>query len=404
MKTSLDHLPEAKRRQLQAIAALLQGEAAVEMVILFGSYARGDWVEDAENGYFSDFDLLAVVAGEEQARSAAAWAGLSQRAQQIAGRTPVTLIVHDIKEINQEIRLGQYFFIDILREGVQLYTSRRHSLATPKALEPRDRLELGLINFRYWFGSASGFWRIAGHSAGQGLCAQAAFLLHQAVERYFHATLLVFTGYKPKTHNIEQLANDTAPLHPELAGALPRAEPEEKRLFDLLKRAYIEARYSKSYKITQEELRVLRARVLDLAARVRQACVDKLVSFCGAEAVGALPEVPRPTDTGDLPEAPAFDDAEAFRAWREALTALSFDRGEQQGFDRGKEAGLSEGEQKGQRQALFTILAARGLPLDADTRARIEACTDPATLNRWIGRAATVSVESQLFAPEPDPS
>lgn len=30
-------------------------------VILFGSYARGDWVEDRANGYFSDYDILVVV-------------------------------------------------------------------------------------------------------------------------------------------------------------------------------------------------------------------------------------------------------------------------------------------------------------------------------------------------------
>lgn len=28
---------------------------------MFGSYARGDWVEDLESGYRSDYDLLAVV-------------------------------------------------------------------------------------------------------------------------------------------------------------------------------------------------------------------------------------------------------------------------------------------------------------------------------------------------------
>ena len=30
-------------------------------VILFGSYARGDYVEDRSSGYFSDIDLLVVV-------------------------------------------------------------------------------------------------------------------------------------------------------------------------------------------------------------------------------------------------------------------------------------------------------------------------------------------------------
>jgi hypothetical protein len=44
-------------------------------------------------------------------------------------------------------------------------------------------------------------------------------------ERYFHAALLVYTGYKPKTHDLQTLANQTAPLHPELDGAGPRTDP-----------------------------------------------------------------------------------------------------------------------------------------------------------------------------------
>jgi predicted nucleotidyltransferase/HEPN domain-containing protein len=386
------------------------------MVILFGSYARGDWVEDPENVYFSDFDLLAVVATEQQARELEMRSDLSQRAQALAGRTPVSLIVHDIKEINHELRLGQYFFIDILREGVLLYTSKRYSLASPKALTQADRLQLGLVNFRYWFASASGFWRGAGYFAGQGLLAHAAFLLHQAAERYFHTAILVFTGYKPKLHDLEKLANQTAPLHPALEGALARTEPEDERLFDLLRRAYIEARYSKSYRITADELRILRERVRDLAIRVRQACEEKLGSFCGASLVGPLPEVPSPADAGELAEAPSPDDASAFQAWREALTALAYDRGKQEGitegfergklegitegFDRGKQEGTAEGFEKGQqdgfekgrlearREMLIRLLGRAGIPLTAEARARIEGCTEPETLDHWLDRAA----------------
>src|SRR5262245_34035048 len=350
MKTSLEHLPEPKREQLSAIAALLQAEAAVEMVRRFGSYARGDWVEDPVGGYYSDFDLLAVVATEELAHKDALWSRLSQKSRALSGRTTVTLIVHDIHEINHELRLGQYFFIDILREGVRLYNSRRYSLASPKALTPIDRLELGLVNFRYWFRSANEFWQTARYSAARSLRAQAAFLLHQAVERHYAATMLVYTGYKPKSHNIEDLANQAAAFHAALEGALPRTEEEDKRLFDLLKRAYIEARYSKSYSITSGELLVLRERVLDLAARVRRACAEQLASFCGPEQVGELPEVPSSIDAGDLPEAPPTDDAGAFQAWREELMALSFDRG----------------TRIGQIQALLAILEARGISVDPE--------------------------------------
>ena len=407
MKTSLEHLPESKRLQIQAIADLLRTEAPVEMVILFGSYARGDWVEDLKNLYFSDYDILVVVATEQLAAKTSLWSDLAQRVKPIAGRIPVSLIVHDLKEINHEIRLGQYFFVDILREGVLLYTSRRHNLARPKALEPADRLELGLINFRYWFASASGFWRLCGHSAGQGLLHQAAFLLHQATERYFHSMLLVFTGYKPKTHDIEKLADQTAALHPALPDALPRTEPEDKRLFDLLKRAYIEARYSKSYRITFEELRILRERVLDLAVRVRQACVEKLGSFCGPDRVGELPGVPALVDVGELPEAPSIDDQAAFRAWSEALAARSFEHGEQRGFERGKEAGVTEGFERGKEaglvEALLTILATRGIPVGAEIRARIESCSDSDTLRRWLGLAGTIEDVDALFASGAEP-
>jgi len=416
MKTSLDHLPEGKRERITAIAAMLQAEAAVELVVLFGSYARGGWVEDAETGYFSDFDILVVVATEELARTVGMWSSLGQRAQGIAGRTPVTLIVHDIKEINHELRLGQYFFIDILREGVLLHDSRRFSLASPKALTSPDRLKLGLVNFRYWFGSANEFWRGSGYFAGRGLGPHAAFLLHQAVERYFSATLLVFTGYKPKSHNIEELAKEAAPLHPCLGGALPRTEDEDKRLFDLLKRGYIDARYSKSYRITLDELRILRERVLDLAVRVRQACAEKLASFCGAEAVGALPEVPAIADVGELPEAPSVEDPGAFQAWREALTGLSyergkhdgttegFDRGSQAGFDRGKQEGFDSGQLAGQVQALWAILAARGIAVDAEVRAKVEACREPDVLNQWIARAVSIASAAELFAAPPGAS
>ena len=76
MKTELDHLPANKRRELDRVIQILfeEFEAAtttkshahrrngqILKVILYGSYARGDWVEDPVGRYFSDFDLLVVV-------------------------------------------------------------------------------------------------------------------------------------------------------------------------------------------------------------------------------------------------------------------------------------------------------------------------------------------------------
>jgi predicted nucleotidyltransferase len=48
MRKSLSHLPERKPWELAKIRELILEilPEGVEMIILFGSHARGDWVED----------------------------------------------------------------------------------------------------------------------------------------------------------------------------------------------------------------------------------------------------------------------------------------------------------------------------------------------------------------------
>lgn len=68
VRTDLSHLPEDKQRELEEIVALLRAVTEVEMIVLFGSYARGDWKEDKDlapkrwSGHASDYDLLVIVA------------------------------------------------------------------------------------------------------------------------------------------------------------------------------------------------------------------------------------------------------------------------------------------------------------------------------------------------------
>ena len=69
MKTSIDHLPDDQQQKLQAITAVFTSPDVaipIDMLILFGSRARGDWVDDQETGYKSDYDLLVVVENEQQ--------------------------------------------------------------------------------------------------------------------------------------------------------------------------------------------------------------------------------------------------------------------------------------------------------------------------------------------------
>ena len=83
------------------------------------------------------------------AAKASLWTRLTEKTRAITGRVPVSLIAHDIGQINAEIRTGQYFFSDIVSEGIILYDSKRFTLAKPKAATPEERLALATWNFTW---------------------------------------------------------------------------------------------------------------------------------------------------------------------------------------------------------------------------------------------------------------
>ncbi len=409
MKTTIDHLPDDQQQKLQAITAVFTSPDVaipVDMLILFGSRARGDWVDDQETGYRSDYDLLVVVENERQVNDLAVWGELERKVRAIIGDTPLTFIVHDIKFVNKEIRVGQYFFSDIANEGVLLYDSRRYMLAKPKALNAQERLALAERNFSAWFDSASTFWRTSIYLRTQQRLKESAFLLHQATERYYHAAILVFTGYKQRTHDIELLGVQAGEQHALMVDLLPKTDPDDKHLFDLLKKAYIDARYSMSYRITADELAELQTRVLLLADRVRAACLEKIATFCGADAMRKdLPEPPTLSEPvlQNLPPPPT--DPQEFGKWAQSLSELAEQRAElrwQEGHQTGEEKGIQIGEARGRErgrvEALLLVLRSRGFDIPAEVEKRITECTDPVVLASWLSRAATVSEVAELLA------
>ena len=69
MKTSLPERSLIVKKRLDAIVReiLHVGKDKIAMIILYGSYARGDWVQEAYEpgtmgrGYQSDFDILVIM-------------------------------------------------------------------------------------------------------------------------------------------------------------------------------------------------------------------------------------------------------------------------------------------------------------------------------------------------------
>ena len=66
-------------------------------------------------------------------------------------------------------------------------------------------------------------------------------------------------------------------------------------------------------------------------------------------------------------------------------------------FGRGKREGREEGRVEGEASAVLRVLAARGIQVPDDVRARICACTDTRQLDTWLDRAAGATAISDLF-------
>ncbi|WP_459867867.1 nucleotidyltransferase domain-containing protein, partial [Endothiovibrio diazotrophicus] len=163
-KAELAHLPEAKADRLRRIARWICEVVPVDWVILFGSYARGDWVEDPETGYASDYDLLVIPSEPSLTDNTRLWARLERDLRALADPIPVTLLVHPLKEVNDHLRQGQYFFTDIVKEGIALRDANRTSLAIPPSfIPPEQRLKQASFDLNYWFNSANEFWRGTGY-------------------------------------------------------------------------------------------------------------------------------------------------------------------------------------------------------------------------------------------------
>ena len=286
MKRSLSHLPKHKREELKEIVSIITETAVVDMIILFGSYARGDWVEDIyKEGhityeYKSDYDILVIVEDRGVARKIGLWQKIEHTIlRRSAIRTRASLIVHHLKEVNKALSSGQFFFTDINKQGVVLYDSKRFTLAKARELTPEERKQTAQEDFRNWFTAARRFFNAFEDAFKRRHYNVAAFQLHQATERYYTATLLVFTHYKPKEHDIGTLGKQAKNLDLRFSTAFPHSTQEENRLFELLRRAYIEARYNPKYKITRKELEYLGERVKKLQKLTKEICKERIESY-----------------------------------------------------------------------------------------------------------------------------
>ncbi|HJK87116.1 MAG TPA: HEPN domain-containing protein [Candidatus Megaira endosymbiont of Nemacystus decipiens] len=291
MKTELPKNSQHIKNKLGLIKSKILSVAGdkIDKIILFGSYGRGDWVKDmyveghVTYSYESDLDILIILKKGKYSHSKAInmeYKISKKLEEKQLERDPwVTIIIEPISAVNEQLRIGQYFFSDIKKEGILIYDSGTHELSEPAELDKDEVRKIAKEDYDYWYKRGTEFLIDCNNAFSRNSYNVSVFYLHQATESFYNAILLVFTGYKPKTHDIKKLKGMVNSYHEDLLKIFHFDTPQQTRCFGLLRDAYVEARYNKNYKITEEQLIYLTERVEKLKNVTEKICLAKIESY-----------------------------------------------------------------------------------------------------------------------------
>ena len=279
MKDSLEHLPEGKREELRRLAETIRGMCNdVEMILLYGSYARGDYKEekdldpDRASGDASDYDILVVTTEKDTVRNGQLWGKVDKALQALGLSAWPRVIVHDRWYLAKVLGQKHYFFNDLFVEGVALYDSGVFVPKIREKLTPAERREAAQEHFEHWFGSANSFYRRFINAWEELDLKNAAFQLQQAAECAYKALLLVYTNYTPYNHYLTWHDEAIQDVIPGLPKFFPRETKEDEERFKNFDRAYIGARYDTKYRISEADLRYFAERVELLMSETESRC------------------------------------------------------------------------------------------------------------------------------------
>lgn len=301
MRTGLDHLPSNRQRELERILEMIFEEfgdtlslarhewktrGAILKIILYGSFARGDWVYEPHTrvGKHSDYDLLIVVNDSRLTDRIAYWTKLIDRFRREylirhSILSPVQFLVHSLKQVNDALAHGRYFFIDVIRDGVAIYESDNTMFAEPKPKTTVKALQMARDYYDEWFPSAGEFFDDFDSNLKRGRLKKSAFELHQCVERLYHTIMLVRTFYTPYVHELATLREQAELVDPRLHEAWPRDADEEIRTFGKLQQAYANARYPRRYEITEAQLTWLGDHARVLTGLVERSSAERIADL-----------------------------------------------------------------------------------------------------------------------------
>lgn len=291
MKDSIAYLPKDKQEDLNFLVnEILKRLPQAEFIILYGSYARGNYVRRSiriEDGgiptvKISDYDIYVITSGINSKKAETVLDNVEDiffSGKDFDRDTPVQFINDDIKIVNKYLEEGRYFYTQIKQEGIVLYNSGKYKLARRRKLNYAEIKELAQEYFDEKLNEANEFLVDTINAFNRGNYKRASFYLHQACENYYYAIRLTYTLRNNKQHNLSKLSSSVRGYSEDLKMVFPQDTLEEKRLFTLLKAAYVDARYNPHFVVTKEDINQLTPKVELLRDITKRICESKIKEY-----------------------------------------------------------------------------------------------------------------------------
>jgi len=291
MKNSIAYLPKDKQEELNfLINEVLKRLPQTEYIILYGSYARDNYVRRGirvEDGgiptvKISDYDILVITSGINSKKAETVLDNVEDiffAGKDFDRDTPVSFINDDIKTFNKFIEESRYFYTQIKEEGIILYNSGKYKLARRRKLNFDEIKQQAQEYFDEKFTIANNFLGYTDDAKRKQDYRTGSFFLHQACENYYYAIRLSFTLRNNKQHNLSKLSSSVKKYSEDLVAVFPQNTPEEKRLFTLLKAAYVDARYNPHFVVTKEDIDALIPKVELLRDITKRICEGRIKEY-----------------------------------------------------------------------------------------------------------------------------
>ena len=230
MKRSIAHLPKRKQDDLYfLVKKVVERLPQTTMIILYGSYARGSYVDYDERvefgiptSYMSDYDILVVTDGITDKEAGQKLDNEDELYYKYPeSQTPGEFINDDISKLNSDLSEGRYFYTELKREGILLYDSGKHKLARRRKLHYDEIKQQAEEYYNEKLKRANEYFDIAAYCYDKEKYHLASFNLHQTCENLFYAVRLTYTLRNSKQHNLAKLLSSVRKYSPEFSKIFP---------------------------------------------------------------------------------------------------------------------------------------------------------------------------------------